>query len=448
MPGLRRALAAAMALVVVATALVAATPLARAATASGTLTLAAGQLVTARFTGTKLDKARQVVLRSSTDGVTWESVKTVRMSSKGVASFGLVASDGKLYQAVAKAFTYKVKKKKVTAAAVATPVRTLGAPSFQEEFTRPDFDLGVWRHRTAVGYNAKGRWCSAPAVANTVVSGGVAQLRTTAVNDPARQQPVLDQAAARLKELYQGDLDKALAARDVARASLTAAKALPAKTKKQKSKRAAAVKKATAAYNKKAAAVKAVQAKLVPCPNGVYDNAMISTEGRYTLSAGTVVAKVKFAVGQGSHAAIWLQAPSGEEIDIIEAYGYGRGVTSVIHRRVGTELRKEPSVEKAGYVAVKPSRSLKWWSQWHTVAVTFDAGTISFYLDGVRTQRFKGMAGDFALMVSQLSSEWETQRIKKPSVRSGSGVKASTVKKKPLPTTFQVAWIRVWEKAA
>mgnify|MGYP002585837656 CR=1 FL=1 len=447
MLGMRKALAAATAMVVVATGLVASTPLARAATASGTLTLAAGQAVTAKFTGTKLDTKRQVVLQSSTDGVKWQSVKTVRMSSKGVASFGLVAADGKFYQAVAKAFSYTVKKKKVTAAAVTTPVQTLGAPSFREEFSGPGLDPRVWKQRTVVGYNATGRWCSAPVAANTVVSGGLAQLRTTAVTDAKAKRTVLDQTAARLQKLHQRERDKALAAKSAARAKLTAAKALPAKTKAQKSKRAAAVKKATTAYNKTVSALKAVEAKLTPCPNGVYDNAMISTEGTYSVSAGTVVARVKFAPGQGSHAGLWLQAPGGDEIDIIEAYGHGRGVTNVIHRRVGSTLRKEPAVDKDAYVAAKTVASSSWWSKWHTVAVTFDSGKISFYLDGVRTRQLKGMAGDFALIVSQLSSDWETYRISGPDSRPGSGVDVADVAEPTLPFSMEVDWVRAWEKA-
>ena len=100
---------------------------AQAAAAEGKLTLVAGQVITATFSGTKLDKNRQVSLDKSTDnGVTWTSIKTAKMSSKGAVNFGVVATDPGQYRAVAKAFTYKVKKKKVTAEAVVSP--TGGSP--------------------------------------------------------------------------------------------------------------------------------------------------------------------------------------------------------------------------------------------------------------------------------------------------------------------------------
>ena len=120
----------------------------------------------------------------------------------------------------------------------------------------------------------------------------------------------------------------------------------------------------------------------------------------------------------------------------------------MIHRLNGSTLVKDPKVDKSAYVAVGTVKSKSWWSKWHTVSVSFDTSTITFHLDGVKTRQLKGMtAADYSLMVSLLSSDWETYRVKKPDVRPGSGVKKSTVKKQKSLPSMSVDWIRVWKKA-
>ncbi len=440
---IRNMAAAVVGMVLMATALVTPGGGAQAATAQGKLTLVAGQVITATFSGTKLDKNRQVGLERSTDeGVTWKAVKTAKMSAKGAVNFGVVATDPGQYRAVAKAFTYKVKKKKVTAAAVVGETKRIAAPSFAEEFNAP-LSADIWRSRDEVGHQASGRWCSAPLKENTVVAGGSAVLKMTAAKNPS---DVIAEAKKRQKDANKAAVAKADAAIAKAEANLAKAKAMPQKTKSQKKKRSAAIKKAEAALKK----AKSARAALTPgCPTGAYGNAMITTQGSAeTVSAGTVVARVKFVEGQGAHAGIWLQAPNRQEIDIIEAYGYGRGVTNVIHRLNGSTLVKDPKVDKSAYVAVGTVKSKSWWSKWHTVSVSFDTSTITFHLDGVKTRQLKGMtAADYSLMVSLLSSDWETYRVKKPDVRPGSGVKKSTVKKQKSLPSMSVDWIRVWKKA-
>lgn len=416
---------------------------AQAAAAQGKLTLVAGQVITATFSGTKLDKNRQVSLDKSTDnGVTWTSIKTAKMSSKGAVNFGVVATDPGQYRAVAKAFTYKVKKKKVTAEAVVSPTREIAEPDFRDEFNEAPLS-DVWRSREEVGYQASGRWCSAPLSANTSVSGGAAVLKMTAATDPKAVEAA---AKERQKEANLAAVAKADTAVAKAEANLAKAKAMPQKTKSQKSKRNAAIKKAESALKK----AKSARAALTPgCPTGAYGNAMITTQGSgQTFQAGTVVAKVKFSEGQGAHAGIWLQAANRQEIDIIEAYGYGRGVTNVIHRLVGSKLVKDPAADKSAYVAASTVKSKSWWSKWHIVSVSFDESAITFHLDGVKTRQLKGMsAADYSLVVSLLSSDWETYRVNKPDVRPGSGVKKSTVKKQKSLPSMSVDWIRVWKKA-
>ena len=445
MSRIRSGLAAVLGLLLALTALVAPAVPAQAATAGGTVTVEPGQVISAKFTGTKLDKKRTVTLESSSDGATWtKKVETKKMSSKGAVTFGTVAVDGTYYRATANAFTYKVKKKKVTAAAVTTPAARV-APTWGEEFS--SLDLSRWSHRTAIGYTAKGRHCAAPVEANTTANG-VATLKVTEVKDAATKAEVVNLAMERQAKEAGTAYTKAVAKVTKAKADLAKAEAKPNKTKAQKKSRDAAIKKAKKAVS----SAESARNKLTPgCPNGVFANGMITAGGNFTVSKDTgkvtVVARVKFAKAQGAHGGIWLQdEKTRQEIDIIEAYGRGRGITNIVHRpNKSGKLVKDPSVDKKGYVAVKPVASSSWWDKWHTVAVTFDSKKVTFYLDGVKTKELKGMTGSYSLIVSMLSSDWETQRMKKPDVRSGSGVKKSSLKKASLPMSMQVDWIRAWQ---
>ena len=444
MSRIRSGLAAVLGLLLALTALVAPAVPAQAATAGGTVTVEPGQVISAKFTGTKLDKKRTVTLESSSDGATWtKKVETKKMSSKGAVTFGTVAVDGTYYRATANAFTYKSGKKKVTAAAVTTPAKQK-AYTWNEEFD--SLDLSRWSHRTAIGYAAKGRHCAAPVEGNTTLRDGIATLKVTEVKNAAKDE------AIRIAKEYQAKeagaaYNKAVEKVSKRKAELTKAEAKPNKSKAQKKSRDKAIK----AAKKNLKSAETALNKLTPgCPNGVFANGMITAGGNFTVSKDTgkvtVVARVKFAKAQGAHGGIWLQdEKTRQEIDIIEAYGRGRGITNIVHRPKSGKLVKDPSVDKKGYVAVKSVASSSWWDKWHTVAVTFDSKKVTFYLDGVKTKELKGMTGSYSLIVSMLSSDWETQRMKKPDVRSGSGVKKSSLKKASLPMSMQVDWIRAWQ---
>ena len=439
---MRSAIAAAVGMLLTATALVAPAAPAVAATASGTITVAPGQLITAKFKDTKLDKKRVVLLESSADGLTgWTDVTEAKMTAKGAVTFSTIATNSSYYRATAKAFNYTSKKKKVTAAAVSTPAKQV-AITWQEEFSGSTLDEAKWRQRTEVGYQAKGRHCAAPIAANTTVGNGSATLKVTEVKNGTAKNEIIKLAKEFQAKEAGSAYTKALAKVNKEKAALAKAEAKPSKTKAQKKSRDKAIKDA----KKKVKSAETALSKLTPgCPNGVFENGMI-TAGSHTISAGTVVARVKFPIGQGAHAGVWLQDnKTRQEIDIIESYGHGRGITNIVHRLKSGKLVKDPAQDSKGYVAAKTVKSTKWWSQWHTVAVTFNSSKITFYLDGVKTKELAGMTGNYSLMVSLLSSDWETYRVKKPDARPGSGLKKSAVKKRSLPSV-SVDWIRMWEK--
>lgn len=435
-------IAVAVGLLLAATVLVAPAVPAQAATGSGTLTVKPGQFISAKFSGIKLDSKRVVVLERSTDQATWTKVTEKKMSSKGAVTFATIAGDAYSYRATAKAFTYTVKKKKYIDPAVSTPVVQL-EPDWAEEFNS-SLDLNTWRHRDEVGFKAKGRRCSAPVPANTTVAGGVATLKMTEVKDAQVKAQAIADAKAAQRADAGSKYDAAEKKVATAQAGLDKAKAMKNKTKTEKKKRAAAIKKA----EKTLKSARDARAKLTPgCPKGVYYNAMISTldtPNGYSTQAGTVVARVKFSQRQGAHSGIWLK-DGAKEIDLIEAFGYGRGISNIVWRPSGDRFVKDPLSDKAGYVAVKTVAKKSWWSNWHTVAVTTTDSGIVFYVDGVKTKTLKKMDGDFSIVVSTLSSDWETYRVKQPDSRPGSGVKKSTVSKSKTLPSMQVDWIRSWE---
>lgn len=439
---IRNVIAVAVGLLVVVAGLVAPAGVSEAAPA-GRLTLHAGRTITAQFSGTKLDKNRVVNLERSARGAAWRTVKAVRMNSKGAVNFGVVASEPGYYRAVARAFSYRVGTKRKVSARVVGQTRHLAVPTFSEGFSGRTL-RGAWRSRDEVGYRANGRLCSAPVRRNTVVKGGSAVLKMTKVRGSEAKAAI---AKAKVNQRKANPAAvKAYAAVRKAKSAVARAKAMKRTTASQRKARSAAIKRAQVSLRK---ATTKLSALTPGCPNGVFHNAMITTRGGVKpVRSGTLVTRVKFSAAQGAHAGIWLQAANRQEIDVIETYGHGRGITNVIHRLRGSTLQKDPEGADAAYVAINAVRSRSWWSKWHTVAVSFDPGTITFHLDGVKTRQLKGMkAADYDLMLSLLSSDWETARVTKPLARSGSGVKNSSIKKQKNLPSMTVDWIRIWKKA-
>ena len=167
------------------------------------------------------------------------------------------------------------------------------------------------------------------------------------------------------------------------------------------------------------------------CKYGVYDGAVVSTENSYHFQYGVVAARVKFSPDPGQHAAVWLQSyqPNGGEIDIMETFGYKRGVQNKTHR----VLADGTIISEGGYIPNNtPKTDKSWWDQYHVVSVEWSKGQYVFRLDGVetlRTNRGISQAKDF-LMISWASSDWELPRMDAAK----------------LPSTMSVDWVRVWQE--
>lgn len=167
------------------------------------------------------------------------------------------------------------------------------------------------------------------------------------------------------------------------------------------------------------------------CKYGVYDGAVVSTENSYHFQYGVVAARMKFSPDPGQHGALWLQSyePNGGEIDILESFGYKRGVQNKTHR----VLPDGSIVSEGGYIPNNtPKTDRAWWDEYHVVSVEWTQDEYIFRVDGVETMRTsKGISQAKAfLMISWGSSDWELPRMK-----------ASN-----LPSKTYVDWVRVWQE--
>lgn len=167
------------------------------------------------------------------------------------------------------------------------------------------------------------------------------------------------------------------------------------------------------------------------CPDGVYDNGMVSTEGRYSFQYGLVAARVKFPASAGQHASVWLQSIGGRgsEVDFIETFGLGWEFQHKIHYKNSAGKARQAG----GYVKTVPEvKTAAWWDEYHVVSVEWTPKAYIFRVDGVETFRTSKGASDARkfLIISLLTSDWELSRM--------------DVDK--LPTSTSVDWVRVWQE--
>lgn len=375
----------------------------------------------------------RVVSLQRQDGVGWKEVKAAKMDSAGSVEFRLTKSATSPYDTYTyRAVTEKIKYKKKWQSLASTQTVVAGsqwAQSFNDDFTT--LDGTSWATRSD-GVSAGSRQCSMPRPENVTVAGGALALTMRKATGALK-----DQIVQSAKTAQQAEKDAAI---KTAQTAVDKAKAqqAAAKTKAAKKKADAALKKANSAL-KKAKAM-----KIVGCPKGAYTNAMVGTSGEVSVKQGIVAARIKFPKGQGMHGSAWLQSPTGQEIDFIESFGYGKGIASVIHVPEKGSLKKYPSKAADGYVLKSDVKKSSWWSKYHVFSVEFDATRVVFRIDGkvTRTINKTLAAQDYVLVLSLLSSDWELPLLTKP----GKGAKG--VKKTSLPSTMLVDWVSYWEKKA
>ncbi|HEY3409188.1 MAG TPA: glycoside hydrolase family 16 protein [Propionicimonas sp.] len=168
------------------------------------------------------------------------------------------------------------------------------------------------------------------------------------------------------------------------------------------------------------------------CRHGVYDNGMISTEGRTTFRYGTFAVRMKFPYQTGMHAAAWMQTPGGKdvEIDFIETFGYGsKGIQNMLHPKSA----KGERLDVGDYVNNVPGvQSREWWDQYHVATVEWSPKGYVFRIDGVETFRTSKATSSKQkfFVLSLLSSDYETDRLNP----------------RQLPASLKVDWVKIWQK--
>ena len=364
-------------------------------------------------------KNRAVSLQSKSGGK-WKHVAASKMDAKGKATFTLKKVSNISYRAVAD--THKIKKKTYA------PVKTTAVKgnSQWERVIRDDFSGTALTSRWGTGQEgifAGSRLCSAADASATKVSNGklVASVRKLDSKKPAEKDTITSvTAAARTAQQERKD------------AALSAAGTLTGSTKK------AALEKANAMTVK-------------GCPDGVFYNARIDTQKTFHMSEGMLAARVKFPKDQGMHGSVWLQTmrnnsidrPAGTEIDLIEAFGYGKGVTNIIHV---DEKGKGQLKQFGGYVLKDKVTDPTWWDKYHVYSVEWTHSEFVFRIDGVETQRIRKKAvkdDEYFLVISLLTSDWETPLLTKPKTsKKTPGVKKANLSK----ATMYVDWIEGWER--
>lgn len=179
-----------------------------------------------------------------------------------------------------------------------------------------------------------------------------------------------------------------------------------------------------------------------------YDNAMVYTNGTFTISEGIVAAKVRFPTNTDMHGGVWLSNSTGSpEIDIIESYGYaGRHskyskTTSGIHQAMSytdhQNLPKAKGWEKTYKDGLSQTlvnlryRPASWYKQDHVVSVEFTTSRLIFRIDGKKVGDLyrETPETDYFLVMSLITTPWELSQAKKaPKV----------------PATMSVDWVRAW----
>jgi beta-glucanase (GH16 family) len=198
------------------------------------------------------------------------------------------------------------------------------------------------------------------------------------------------------------------------------------------------------------ASQKKVFGKKYSCKYGYFTNASLSTDGRFTIrNYGKVETRVKFPVSQGMHFGVWLQSAGGPEIDVVEGFGYGKGITNYVHVKNGATSKRYPDPKKNHYVLTSKTKKKSWWSSYHTFSVewtpTATAGVAHYVFkgDGVVTWEANlptPASADYFLVMSSTSSDWELKYLKKPTKGKLKGVKKAKV-----PSRMYVDYVRVWQ---
>jgi len=110
----------------------------------------------------------------------------------------------------------------------------------------------------------------------------------------------------------------------------------------------------------------------------------------------------------------------------------------VVHVADGRKAMSESSK----WVAKSAVNKSSWWGKSHVFSIEWTRSDIVFRMDGAETKRMKNQKlpdADYFIVMSMLTSDWETGRIKKP---VNGGKKVDLAK-----SVMKVDWVKAWTKA-
>lgn len=179
---------------------------------------------------------------------------------------------------------------------------------------------------------------------------------------------------------------------------------------------------------------------------GVTHCGFVTTRNKFLVKQGKAVARCRYSVQPGTQVAFWAQSPTigksgdpakaaddGVEIDILETTGLmNGGYQYAIHWGGYKKELHKSSVQKFPTPIA---------SQWHDYGVEWDDQGYRFTLDGkqvaVDTKCPGSKVPEFFLLTSESNiKSWNGERPKE-----GYGSKEKS------KNTFEVEWVKVWERA-
>lgn len=180
--------------------------------------------------------------------------------------------------------------------------------------------------------------------------------------------------------------------------------------------------------------------------DGVLQNGMIGTQGKFEATYGIIAGRIKFPRQQGQHGSLWMQpakrekdavdaAGGGAEVDIVEWFGAYRKDSATASNVYwgGPEDRKKNRIgHKVDLKDIlKPDELTS--DDFHVFSVEWSPQGYVFRIDGHETMRVnEGVSHQPQyLILSLFTADWEAARLDRSK----------------LPNSMDVDWVRVWQKA-
>lgn len=187
-----------------------------------------------------------------------------------------------------------------------------------------------------------------------------------------------------------------------------------------------------------------IQGKKERAGGRAYTSGYVDTNRKYALPdyfRAEIRAKVPFEQGMWA-APLWFRPSdhSGGEIDLIETYGRTRAnarIHQTIHTDYGSNHQK--SAKPSLFSAVGDTKG----TRWHVYTVEKQAGSITMWVDGVKTARWSQGDPSWFNRYYEAGKQWNL-RVNLQIGGSWGGLPDSTTSWRPNRTAMLVDYIKTW----